>query len=71
MLLDNVGVNALASVLFAVLGFVLLYVGFRLFDVVTPADIAHKVFEEGNVAAALVVASFVIAMALIIASAIS
>lgn len=71
MPVDNVGPNALISVLFAVLGFVLLYVGFRVFDLLTPADLGKLIFEQGNVAAAIVMGAFVIALAIVVAAAIS
>ena len=71
MPIDNAGTNALISLLFAVLGFVLLFVGFRLFDILTPTDLSKKVFEEANVAAAIVTGAFVIALAIVIAAAIS
>ena len=71
MTIDHAGVNALISVLFAVLGFVLLFVGFRVFDILTPTDLTKKIFEEGNVAAAIMAGAFVIAMAIVVAAAIS
>lgn len=71
MAIDNVGPNALISVLFAVLGFVLLFVGFRLFDMLTPADLSKLIFEQGNVAAGIVMGAFVIALAIVVAAAIS
>ncbi|OGG49763.1 MAG: hypothetical protein A3F84_16810 [Candidatus Handelsmanbacteria bacterium RIFCSPLOWO2_12_FULL_64_10] len=65
--LTNLGL----SVLFAVLGLVLLFVGYRAIDMLTPGDMSHRIFEEGNVAAAILGAGFVVGLAMIIASAIS
>lgn len=65
--LQNVGL----SVLFAVLGFILLFVGYRVFDWMTPTDLNSDVFEKGNVAAALLAAGFLIALAIVIHAAIS
>ena len=65
--LNNVGL----SVLFAVLGFVLLFLGYRLFDLLTPADMAKEIFEKANVAAAILGGAFVIGLAIIIHAAIT
>jgi uncharacterized membrane protein YjfL (UPF0719 family) len=63
--------NALLSLLFAVLGFALLFAGYKLFDIWTPADLSQKIFEEGNVAAAIMLGAFVIGLAIVVAAAIS
>lgn len=63
--------NALLSVLFAVLGFVLLFVGYKAFDALTPVDINKRIFEEGNTAAAVFTGAFVIGLAIVVAGAIS
>lgn len=68
---DHVGANALISILFSVIGFVMLFIGFRVFDILTPSDLNKRIFEEGNVAAAILTGAFVIAMAIVVASAIS
>jgi len=68
---DNAINNALLSLLFAVLGFILLYVGWRVFDVLTPANIGNRIFEEGNVAAAVFAGAFIIGLAVVVAAAIS
>lgn len=65
-ILSNLGLSAL----FAVLGFILLYVSYRVFDLLTPGDMSHRIFDEGNIAVAILAASFVIGLALIIAAAI-
>ncbi len=63
--------SALLSALFAVLGFVLLFLGYRVFDWLTPTDLADDIFRKGNVAAAILAGAFVLALAIIIAHAIS
>lgn len=65
--LQNVGL----SVLFAVLGFILLFAGYRVFDWLTPTNLSSDIFEKGNVAAALLAGAFVIALAIVIHAAIS
>ena len=51
-------------------GSMLLWVGYRLFDWLTPGDAHAKIFEEGNRAVAILAGSFVLGLALIIAAAI-
>ena len=63
--------NMLLSALFALLGFVLLYVGYKVFDALNPADIGKRIFDDGNVAAAILMASFIIGLAIVVAAAIS
>ena len=69
--MENLINNLLLSVLFAFLGFVLLFVGYRVFDALTPTNMGAKIFEEGNTAAAVLVGAFIIGLAIIVAAAIS
>ena len=63
--------SMLLSVVFALLGFVLLFLGYKVFDAFTQADIAKQVFEEGNMAAAVLMGAFIIGLAIVVAAAIS
>ena len=63
--------NIVLSLVFALLGFVLLFLGYRLFDLLIPSDITKCIFEEGNVAAAILSGAFVLGLAIIVAMAIS
>jgi len=63
--------GAFLSVVFAILGFGLLFLGYRVIDALTPGSISHKILEEGNVAAAILAGAFVIALGIIVAQAIS
>lgn len=58
------------SIVFAVLGFVLLFVGYKVFDWLTPKDLSKCIFEEGNLAVDVMTGAFVLGLAVIIASAI-
>lgn len=69
--MENAAGNALVSVLFAALGFVLLFAGYRLFDRLTPTDLNQRIFQEGNLAAAIFVGAFIIALAIVVAAAIA
>ncbi len=63
--------NGLLSLVFAILGFLLLFAGYRLLDWWTPANLSQKIFEEGNLAAAIFVGAFVLGLAVVVAAAIS
>ena len=63
--------DVLLSILFAVVGFVLLFGGFKLFDWLTPTKLSSDIFEKGNVAAAVLAGAFVIALAIVIHAALS
>ena len=54
------------SVVYAATGMVLLYAGYRIFDWLTPTDMQKKIFEEGNVAVAVLAGCFIIALAIVI-----
>ena len=58
------------SIIYAVLGMVLLYIGYKVFDLVTPTDMQKKIFEENNTAVAITVGAFIIGLALVILGAI-
>ncbi len=59
-----------SSVVYAVLGGLLLLIAYKVFDWATPTDLGRKIFEEDNTAAAILAGGFLIALAIIIASAI-
>jgi uncharacterized membrane protein YjfL (UPF0719 family) len=58
------------SIVYAVVGLVLLLASFWVFDKFTPADLGKEIFEGRNTAAAVMAGFFVLAIALIIAAAI-
>ena len=64
---SNIGL----SLVFALLGFALLFVGYRVFDRLIPSDINKCIFDEGNVAAAILAGAFVLGLAVIVAMAIN
>lgn len=63
--------DALLSIIFAIIGFALLFAGYRLFDLLTPTDLAEDIFEKGNMATAILAGAFVIGLAIIIGQAIA
>ena len=58
----------LASLGYALAGSVLLWAGYRLFDRFTPGDAHAKIFDEGNVAVAVLVGVFIIGLAIVVAA---
>ena len=63
--------NAALSVIFAIIGFILLFAGYKVFDWLTPTDLSDDIFRKGNVATAILAGAFVIALAIVIAQAIA
>ena len=63
--------NAILSIVFAIIGFALLFVGYKVFDWLTPTNLADNIFVKGNVATAILAGAFVIGLAIIIGQAIS
>ncbi len=59
------------SLVYAFVGMAVLYVGYRIFDMLTPTDTQQKIFEEGNVAVGILVGAFIVGLAIIIAAAIT
>lgn len=60
----------LSTVAFAVVGLLLLVAGFFMLDLLTPGKLAHKIFTEHNRDAALVLASSLLSLGMIVAMAI-
>jgi uncharacterized membrane protein YjfL (UPF0719 family) len=58
------------SVVFSLVGLVILWFAFWLFDKLTPGDMWKEIIEEHNVALAIVVGSMTIGVSFIIALAI-
>jgi putative membrane protein len=58
------------SLVYAVVGMILLYLGYRIFDWLTPEDMQAKIFKEGNTAVAVMAAAFILGLSIVIAAAI-
>jgi uncharacterized membrane protein YjfL (UPF0719 family) len=69
--MDQIARNVIVSIAFAVIGFGLLFLGYRVLDVLTPHSMSNQIFEEHNMAAAILAGAFVIALALVVAAAIA
>jgi putative membrane protein len=60
----------IASVVFSLVGILILGICFWIFEKVTPENIWKEIIEKQNIALAIVSAAFMIAIAIIIGSAI-
>ncbi|HYF68703.1 MAG TPA: DUF350 domain-containing protein [Ohtaekwangia sp.] len=60
----------IASLLYSFIGIAVLGVSFWIFEKITPEDVWKEIIEKQNVAIAIVSAAFMIAIAIIISSAI-
>ena len=55
--------------LFGIAGIVLLIIGYYLWELVTPYNVRKELHENKNVAVAIVVAAFIIGMAIVVGAA--
>lgn len=55
--------------LFGLVGLILLFVGYYLWELLTPYNLRKELHENKNVAVAIVTAAFIVGMALIVSSA--
>ncbi|MGB8646950.1 MAG: DUF350 domain-containing protein [Anaerolineae bacterium] len=58
------------TIIYAFVGMALLFVGYRLFDWLTPTDLQEDIFKNGNVASAVLTGAFIIGLAIVILAAI-
>jgi uncharacterized membrane protein YjfL (UPF0719 family) len=59
-----------ASVVYSVLGIVILMLSFYVFNKLTPGTLRREILEEHNTALAIIAAAFMLAVAIIISAAI-
>ncbi len=62
--------NALAAILFAVIGVALFILAFVLFDKLTPGSLWKEIIEDQNTALGVLMGAVAIALAIIIAAAV-
>jgi putative membrane protein len=71
---NEVGLNlplVLSSIVYALLGFVIMVIAFAIFDRIFGFNIKREVLEEHNMALAVTIAGATIGIAIIVAAAIS
>lgn len=64
----DIGQSIIGTLVFGAIGIVLLTLGFKLFDVVIKHNIETEIFDNKNMAAALLSGSFILGVALVIAA---
>jgi len=60
----------IASILYSVIGILILVISFYIIEKITPENIYQEIVEKQNLALAVIAAAFMIALAIIISSAI-
>lgn len=60
----------IASIVFSVIGIFILFISFWVIEKITPENLWKEILEKRNMALAIVFAAFIIAIAIIISSAI-
>jgi putative membrane protein len=58
----------LDATLFGIAGIVLLIIGYYVWELITPYNLRREIHENKNVAVAIVVAAFILGMAIVIAA---
>ncbi|CAH0994616.1 hypothetical protein EMA8858_00727 [Emticicia aquatica] len=59
-----------ASVIYSIIGIVILTISFIIIEKITPQNIYKEIVEKGNTAIAIIAAAFILAIAIIISAAI-
>ena len=62
--------GVLASIVYGLLGLLLLLIGYYIYELITPWSVKEELITHRNPAVAMVVASFIVGMAIVIAAAI-
>lgn len=62
--------NILISIIYGLIGIFLLLIGYYLYELVTPFSVKKELLEDQNIALGIVIAAFILGMAIIIAAAI-
>lgn len=64
------GMAILATVVFGLVGIILALIGFKLFDAITPFNLAKEMCENKNVAVGVLCGAIVLGVCIIVAAAI-
>jgi putative membrane protein len=62
--------SILTSIVYGLLGLILLLIGYYIFEIITPWSVKEELISHRNPAVAMVVAAFILGMAIVIAAAI-
>lgn len=59
-------INIFSTVMYCILGFAMLGVGYKIFEFITPYDFDRQITEDKNVPLGIIAASVIISVALIV-----
>ena len=62
------GTAILSTLIFAVMGMVLAFIGFKLFDKLTPGKLDEEILQKQNIAAAILAGSVILGVCIIVAA---
>jgi putative membrane protein len=62
--------SIVTSIVYGLLGLILLLIGYYIFEIITPWSVKEELISHRNPAVAMVVAAFIVGMAIVIAAAI-
>ena len=68
--LDRLGTGLLSAAAFGLLGIVLLMLGYKVFEWITPKLDVEQKLQEGSIAVGIAVGSLLLAIAIVVAAAI-
>ena len=66
----NLSEGLVASAIYSILGIIVLMIGFKIFDLITPFNLNAEIEDKNITAAGVIVAGIMIALGLIVAAAI-
>jgi putative membrane protein len=61
---------AVASAVFGLIGILLVILGFKLFDWLTPGKLQDEIIQKNNIAAAILAGAFIVGICIVIAAAV-
>jgi putative membrane protein len=67
----RLGTGVLDTIVYSVLGIIMLMVAFKAKDILLPGNLAKQLVEDKNLAIAIVTAAFILGVAIIIAAVLS
>ena len=67
---ESFAMAILSTLTFGCVGVVLAIVAFKVFDWITPGNLAEEILQKQNIAAAIVVGAFLVGICIIVAAAI-
>jgi putative membrane protein len=67
---ETFGMAILSVLIFGVMGMVLAFIGFKIFDQLTPGKLDEEILQKQNIAAAILAAAVILGSCIIVAAAV-